>query len=135
MTRAAAPHLQKERGSVVNISSHSAFSGIGSSMPYAASKGALNTLTFSFARTLAPDVRVNAVCPGFVDNDWMASALSSKDLARLKKRTASLAPLKRIPSAADIAKTALWFALGTVPVTGQMLVVDGGTHLTVGDPL
>src|SRR5262245_51089360 len=66
MTRAAASALKRSRGAIVNVSSNSGFSGFGSSMAYAASKGAINTLTLGLARALAPEVRVNAVCPGFV---------------------------------------------------------------------
>ncbi|MBT4888369.1 MAG: SDR family oxidoreductase [Rhodospirillales bacterium] len=135
MTRAAADQLRENNGSVVNISSHSGFSGIGSSIAYAASKGALNTLTLSLARSLAPHVRVNAVCPGFVDTDWMASKLDAEALKAFKTKTAAITPLKRIPTAENIAEATLWFALGQVPATGQLLVVDSGTHLTVGDPL
>jgi len=122
MTRAAA-------------SSHSGFSGIGSSIAYSASKGALNTMTLSLALSLAPNVRVNAICPGFVDTNWMASKLDADALAAFKIKTTEITPLKCIPSAENIAEAALWFALGGVPATGQLLVVDGGTHLTVGDPL
>jgi len=135
MTRAAAPHLKESQGTVVNISSHSGFSGIGSSIAYAASKGALNTLTLSLARSLAPNVRVNAVCPGFVDTDWMASNLDVEALIAFKEKTVAITPLKRIPSAEDVAEATLWFALSQVPATGQLLVVDSGTHLTIGDPL
>lgn len=135
MTRAAAPQLQSARGSVVNISSHSGFSGIGSSIAYSASKGALNTLTLSLAHTLAPDVRVNAICPGFVDTDWLSAKLDADAIIAFKAKTAEITPLKRIPTAHDIAEAACWFALGSVPVTGQLLVVDSGTHLTIGDPL
>jgi|TARA_B110000116_G_scaffold266790_1_gene278049 3-oxoacyl-[acyl-carrier protein] reductase len=135
MTRAAADHLRNAKGSVVNISSHSGFSGIGSSIAYAASKGALNTLTLSLARSLAPQVRVNAVCPGFVDTDWMAAKLDAEALNNFKDKAAKITPLKRIPTAENIAEAALWFTLGSVPATGQLLVVDSGTHLTVADPL
>ena len=65
MTRAVAPHMKQQgKGAIVNISSVSGFSGSGSSIAYAASKGALNTMTLSLARALAPEIRVNAVCPG-----------------------------------------------------------------------
>ena len=135
MTRAAAPALKQSGGAVVNISSHSGFSGIGSSIAYAASKGALNTLTLSLARSLAPDVRVNAVCPGFVDTDWMAPKLNPADLDDFKHKTAKIAPLGRIVTPEEVAEATCWFALGGPTITGQLLVVDGGTHLAVGAPL
>lgn len=135
MTRAAEPDLRKARGSVVNVSSHSAFSGFGSSIAYAASKGALNTMTLSLARALAPEVRVNAVCPGFVDTQWMAPKLVPDALDAFKDKVAANAPLKRIVSPADVAQAVLWFALGGPAITGQLLVIDAGTHLTVGSPL
>lgn len=136
LTRAAAPYLKEsDVAAVVNISSHSGFSGIGSSTAYAASKGALNTLTLSLARALAPDVRVNAVCPGFVDTNWMSAKLDDKDLAAFKEKVLGLAPLRRLVSAEDVAEAVCWFALGGRSITGQFLVIDGGTHLTVGDPL
>ena len=136
LSRAAAPMLgASPYGAIINISSHSGFSGIGSSIAYAASKGALNTLTLSLARALAPDVRVNAVCPGFVDTRWLAGKFDDDALAALKRRTAEIAPLRRLVSPADVAEAVAWFALGGRSITGQLLVIDGGTHLTVGDPL
>lgn len=135
MTRAAVRLLKSANGSVVNVSSHAGFSGIGSSMAYAASKGALNTLTLSLARSLAPDVRVNAVCPGFVDTDWMAPKLDPDDLAAFKRQSADIAPLQRIVLPEEVAEAALWFAFGGKSITGQLLVIDAGTHLTVGAPL
>ena len=120
---------------MVNISSHSGFSGIGSSSAYAASKGALNTLTLSLARALAPEIRVNAVCPGFVDTDWMSEKLETDALAAFKRKVAAVAPLRRLVSVAEVAEAVSWFALGGHSITGQFLVIDGGTHLTLGDPL
>ena len=71
MARAAAPHLKAAgRGCVVNVSSTAGIFGSGSSIAYAMSKAALNTLTIALARVLAPEVRVNAVCPGFVQGRW-----------------------------------------------------------------
>ncbi len=136
LTRAAARYLKAVGGgAVVNISSHSGFSGIGSSMAYAASKGALNTLTLSLARVLAPEVRVNAVCPGFVDTRWMAGKLDETEMAAFRARAAEIAPLKLLVTADQVAEAVCWFALGGRAVTGQLLVIDGGTHLTVGKPL
>src|ERR671923_2888002 len=87
MARAAAPALTASgAGAIVNISSHSAFTGLGSSIAYAASKGALNTLTLSLARALAPEVRVNAVCPGFVDTRWTKAAMDESSYAAFTAR-------------------------------------------------
>jgi len=136
MVRAATPALRNApNGAIVNISSDSGMSGDGSSLAYAASKGALNTLTLGLARTLAPTIRVNAVCPGFVDTDWSLAWQDPAAHARFRETVATLAPLKRIPSADDIAETVEWLALGARCVTGQLIVVDAGTHLTAGSPL
>jgi 3-oxoacyl-[acyl-carrier protein] reductase len=136
MTRASVPLLRKsDVASIVNMSSHSGMSGIGSSMAYAASKGALNTLTLALARSLAPDIRVNAICPGFVDTRWMSRKLQGEELDTFMQRVASISPLKRMVHAEDVAEAACWFALGGQAITGQLLVIDGGTHLSVGDPI
>lgn len=140
MTRAAAEHLKgSPLASVVNVSSHSGFSGIGSSIAYAASKGALNTLTLSLARSLAPDIRVNAVCPGFVDTPWHErSPFASKTdegAAAFRDRIAEKTALKRLTTADDVAEAAAFFALGAKAITGTLLIIDGGTHLTVGSPI
>ena len=137
LSRACAEALgASPNGSIVNVSSHSGMSGLGSSNAYSASKGALNTLTLSLARAMAPDVRVNAVCPGFVDTDWMAAKISDPQaLNEFKQRTGQIAPLKRLVSAAEVAEAIGWFALGGFSVTGQLLVIDAGTHLSVGSPI
>ena len=111
-------------------------SGIGSSIAYAASKGALNTMTLSLARALAPKIRVNAVCPGFVDTPWheKADQMTEERLDNFRTKMAETAPLKRLTTAQDIAETIGWFATGGRAVTGHLLTVDGGTHLTVGSP-
>ncbi len=140
MSRAAAVHMKDSPlASIVNVSSHSGISGIGSSIAYAASKGALNTLTLSLARTLAPDIRVNAVCPGFVDTPWHEkSPFASKTdegAAAFRERIAEKTALKRLTTPDDVAEAACWFALGGKAITGVLLIVDGGTHLTVGSPI
>ena len=136
MVRAAAPSLKRSPvASIVNVSSHAGFSGLGSSLAYAASKGALNTLTLGLARSLAPAIRVNAFCPGFVNTRWSLSWQSEDNLARFKEHVTEIAPLKRIPTVEDVAEAILWFATGGACITGQLLVLDGGTHLTVGSPM
>ena len=134
MTRAAVPLLRAARGGVVNVSSHAGASGVGSSAAYAASKGALNTLTLSLARQLAPDIRVNAVCPGFVDTDWMAAWVPGAQIDAFKRTTADAAPLKRLVTPGDVAEAIVWLARAPA-ITGQHIVIDAGTHLTVGGPI
>jgi 3-oxoacyl-[acyl-carrier protein] reductase len=75
MVRAAAPHLRAAHGAVVNVSSIAGALGIGSSIPYVASKGALNAMTLYLARSLAPEVRVNAVCPGLITTRWFPRSI------------------------------------------------------------
>ncbi len=139
MTRAARPHLEASPiASVVNVSSQSGISGIGSSIAYAASKGALNTLTLSLARTLAPHIRVNAVCPGFVDTGWHAKSPKRKttsDVSKFHDRIVASTALKRMTTADDVADAVCWFAVGAKAVTGTFIDIDGGTHLTLGSPL
>ena len=136
MTRAAVPDLEKsDCAAVVNVSSHSGMSWIGSSMAYAASKGALNTMTLSLARNLAPSIRVNAVCPGFVDTKWLSGKLSDEALAVFKEKVAAVSPLQTIVTPGDVADAVCWLGLKARSVTGQLLVIDGGTHLTTASPL
>lgn len=134
MVRAARALLEAARGSVVNISSHSGMSGYGSSLAYAASKGALNTLTLGLARSLAPTVRVNAVCPGFVQTDWLKDRLDADTWTALQRKMPESSPLRIAVESGHVAECA--FALAASPVTtGQLLVVDAGAHLAVVEPL
>jgi 3-oxoacyl-[acyl-carrier protein] reductase len=121
--RAAVPLMRKSGGgAVVNVSSVAGLGGDGSSIAYAASKGALNTMTKSLARALGPEIRVNAVCPGPVDTRWLRAVMSPEEL---EKRTSHF-PMKRPALPEDIADTVLYLATATSLTTGQCLVVDGG---------
>jgi NAD(P)-dependent dehydrogenase (short-subunit alcohol dehydrogenase family) len=117
-------------GAVVNTASIAGVTGIGSSIPYAASKGALNTMTLSLARALAPRIRVNAVCPGFIDTPWFGKALPAERVQQMRERSAASTPLKVASGAEDIAAAAVFFASpASRHVTGETLLVDAGTHL------
>ena len=121
--RAAVPLLRKSGGgAVVSVSSVAGLSGEGSSIAYAASKGALNTMTRSLARALGPEIRVNAVCPGPVDTRWLRAVMTAEEL---DKRTAGY-PMQRPALPEDIADAVIYLAAGTTLTTGQCLVVDGG---------
>lgn len=131
MVRAARAALEASgAGAVVNISSIAGVMGIGSSMAYAASKGALNTLTLSLARSLAPKIRVNAVCPGYIGSDWFAKRLGAEKAAKIEENAASNAPLKFACKPEHIAESVLFFGgPQSSHVTGEFMIADAGLHL------
>ena len=129
MVRACAAALKESRGAVVNVSSLASRLGTGSSIVYAASKAALNTMTMSLARALGPEVRVNAVCPGFVMTPWHLSAHGAQGAEEQRQRYAEKAPLGAAPDPEDIAAAILWFAEGARRTTGEIFYVDGGMHV------
>jgi 3-oxoacyl-[acyl-carrier protein] reductase len=133
MIRACIEGLRARKdGSVVNVSSIAGVAGVGSSVAYAASKGALNTMTFSLARALAPEVRVNAVCPGYVDTPWFEKQLGKEMAERIAEVEGKRAPLRRAADGAEIAKTVLFFAgPESRNITGEILLSDTGLHLSM----
>ncbi len=130
MTRAVAPAMQKQgAGSVVNVSSLAGVRGVGSSIAYAASKGALNNMTMSLARALGPEIRVNTVCPGFIDTRWLRSGLGDETFEKLRASVAKANPLKEASTPVEVAEPIVYFALSARHTTGETLLVDAGTHL------
>jgi 3-oxoacyl-[acyl-carrier protein] reductase len=121
MTRAAAPFLKKRHGAVVNTASLAGLHGQASSIPYAASKAALINLTQNLARALAPDVRVNAVAPGWIDTPWTKHWPEER-----RKKSIESTLLKRVGTAEDVADVIFFLATGASYVTAQTFVVDGG---------
>ncbi|MEZ5939995.1 MAG: glucose 1-dehydrogenase [Planctomycetaceae bacterium] len=123
VTRAAAPLLKKSgSAAVVNVSSVAGLAGMGSSIAYCASKGALNTMTKSLARVLAPEIRVNAVCPGPIDTRWLQNWLTREQIDAI----VAPYPIPRAAQPEDISDTVYYLACGTSLTTGQLLTVDGG---------
>lgn len=134
MIRAARPLLERapSPSAVVNTASIAASTGFGSSVAYAASKGAMVTMTLSLARALAPKIRVNAVCPGFIDTPWFDKGLPAGARERLRDAAAQGAPLKVASGPDDIAPAAVFLASPAARhVTGETLLVDAGAHLGV----
>jgi 3-oxoacyl-[acyl-carrier protein] reductase len=119
-SRAAMPLLKERQGCIVNISSVAGLLGHGSSIPYSASKAAMNCLTQSLARAFAPDVRVNAVAPGPILTRWLKGHEEHVD------RAIAQTPMRRAATPDDIADVVEFLALGTTLMTGQVVVVDGG---------
>lgn len=135
MTRACAPALKKSPfGSVLNISSQAGFSGLGSSIAYAASKAAINNMTLALARSLAPEIRVNALCPGFVNTRWVKGNMDDDTYQRFQQHINEMTPLGRMTEAEEVAETAYFLLTTKAPITGELLGIDGGNHLTVNAP-
>jgi ketoreductase RED2 len=122
MTVAALPALREAHGSVVNVASVAGLRPTGSSIPYAASKAALNHMTVLLAKVVGPEVRVNAVAPGLVDTPWTA------DWDVVREVVTQVTPLKRSGQPEDVAEVILALAHASY-VTGQVVVIDGGLSL------
>ena len=129
MIRAAAPHLKAARGAIVNVSSVAGALGIGSSVPYIASKGAINSLTLHLALVMAPEVRVNAVCPGMITTRWFKDGIGEEGAAKLQAGYEAGVPLGTSCTAEDVAEAIVWLADGARTVTGELVLLDSGLHL------
>mgnify|MGYP001067441067 CR=1 FL=1 len=127
MSRAVYPVMKKQweekqdRGSIVNISSIAGVMGVGTSIPYAASKGALNTLTLSLARWFGP--------AGFIQTRWLLGALGEQDYEKLKTAQEQTTPLRQAGTPEQMAEAAIFFLTSASNITGEFLIVDAGTHL------
>lgn len=129
MIRACAKALKEARGCIVNVSSVASILGTGSSIAYAASKAALDTMSFSLARALGPEIRVNIVAPGYVKTPWQVAAHGADGATELERRFAEHAPLKAAAEAEDVADAIVWLIEGARRVTGEIVYVDGGMHI------
>lgn len=129
MVRACAAQLKAARGAIVNVSSIAGALGIGSSIAYIASKGGVNALTLHLARAMAPEVRVNAVCPGLIETRWFVDGIGQAGYEKIKANYESNTPLQRACTAEDVAEAVLWLIEGARTVTGELLLLDSGTHL------
>src|ERR1700722_1097138 len=115
---------------VVNVSSVAGISGIGSSVAYAASKGALNTMTLSLARALAPLIRVNTVCPGYIDTPWFTKGRGVDGAAKIRDSVVAKVPLKQASTAEDVANLVCFLATQqSSNMTGEIVRMDAGAHL------
>ena len=127
--RAVRAAMEKSgEGEIVNVSSVAGLNGTGSSIPYCASKAALNNLTLTLARALAPKIRVNAVAPGFITGRWLADGLGEA-YEVVKAAMEQRAPLKRVCEPEDVADAVLSLIAGSDLVTAQVLACEGGMLL------
>jgi 3-oxoacyl-[acyl-carrier protein] reductase len=126
VSRAAVPWLKKgTQASIVNTASIVGLRPGPQPPPYAASKAAIVNLTKTLAWNLGPDIRVNAVAPGWMEGDWMERMLGDKYEDLMGKR-AKQTPLRRCVTADDVAETMMTLITANRFVTGEIVVIDGG---------
>jgi NAD(P)-dependent dehydrogenase (short-subunit alcohol dehydrogenase family) len=133
MVRAFASLLGRQPGAaIVNVSSIAALMGVGSSLAYMASKGALNALTVGLARALAPAIRVNAIAPGLVETPWMPKLLGADRYAATVQGYRARAALDAVITAEDVAEAAWFLGASAAKTTGEVLLLDAGLRLARG---
>lgn len=127
--RAALPALRESKGNIVNIASDAGLMGCPGIVVYCASKGGVVNMTRAMALEVAPDVRVNVVCPGYVDTDMIRPKINrSEDPAAVEQSMADYAPMKRIATPAEIGHSVLYLASHEARfITGSALPIDGGS--------
>ena len=131
MVRAVQETMKEQGGgAIVNVASTAGLNGVGSSIAYCASKAALLNMTKSLARVLGPEVRINAVCPGFIQGDWLKEGLGEEAYEKIKAKTERQTPLGSTTTAKDIAEAIVMLIEGPSLMTGEHIVVDGGKLLS-----
>jgi NAD(P)-dependent dehydrogenase (short-subunit alcohol dehydrogenase family) len=126
----AGANASRRASAVVNVSSVAGINGGGSSIAYAATKGALNTITYSLARALAPLIRVNTVCPGYIDTPWFTKGRGEEAAKKVRDSVIERTPLKVASTAEDVAKLVCFLATPqSGNVTGELVRMDAGDHL------
>jgi NAD(P)-dependent dehydrogenase (short-subunit alcohol dehydrogenase family) len=133
MVRALAPMLRRHPvAGVVNISSVASMMGVGSSLAYMASKGALNALTVGLARALGPEIRVNAIAPGLVETPWLQDGLGPERYAATVKGYRERAALDAVIAPEDVAEAGWYLGTSAAKTTGEVLLLDAGLRITRG---
>lgn len=133
MSRALVPLLRRHPvAGIVNVSSIASIMGVGSSLAYMASKGALNAMTVGLARALGPEIRVNAIAPGLVETPWLQQGLGAERYAQAVQGYKARAVLDAVIAPEDVAEAAWWLGAGAAKTTGELLLLDAGLRLTRG---
>jgi 3-oxoacyl-[acyl-carrier protein] reductase len=133
VSRALVPLLRRQAGAgIVNVSSVASMMGVGSSLAYMASKGALNAMTIGLARALGPEIRVNAIAPGLVETPWMRQGLGAERYEQAVQGYRARSALDAVMSPEDVAEAAWWLGAGAAKTTGEVLLLDAGFRLSRG---
>lgn len=128
--RAAAKAMKLSGGgAIVNIASVAGVRAIGSSIAYAASKAAVINMTVALARVLGPEIRVNAVAPGFIETRWLKTGLGDRIYEAGKAMQIKQAPLKAVCQPEDVSQLVMSLIEGADLVTGECIVIDGGVGI------
>lgn len=126
----AGAKLSGRPAAVVNVSSVAAISCESSSVAYSASKGALNAMTLPLARTLAPSIRVNTVCPDYIDTPWFTKGRGEAGARQVRDAVVARVPLKIVSTAEDVAQLVCFLASpASSSMTGECVRIDAGMHL------
>jgi 3-oxoacyl-[acyl-carrier protein] reductase len=120
---------EKGKGVVVNVASIAGILAIGSSVAYIASKGALIAITRALARALGPEIRMNAICPGFIQGEWLKNGMGKDLYVAAKNHLEVTLPLRATGTLKKVAEAIFFFIRGADLVTGETLIFDGGQHL------
>jgi 3-oxoacyl-[acyl-carrier protein] reductase len=129
MIRAVEPTMRKTGGSIVNVASVAGLIGVGSSLAYACSKAALLAINMSMARNLGPNIRVNAVCPGFVEGEWLKEGLGEQMYDGVRQHYRDRAATGEVMTPVTVAQNIWYFADSAPNVTGEHVLMDGGATL------
>ena len=129
MIRAVVPDMKKTGGAIVNVASVAGLIGVGSSLAYACSKAGLLAINLSMARNLGPEIRVNAVYPGFVEGDWLREGLGDEMYEGVRQHYRDLAATGEVMTPQTVAQNIWYFADGAPNVTGEHVLMDGGATL------
>ncbi len=133
MIRAVAPHMRAGgRGAVVNVSSVAGTQAVGSSLAYIASKGGLNSMSIGLARALGPEIKVNTICPGFIEGDWLRQGMGAKRYDAVKAHLESATPLQAVNNPSDVARTIVWLLSDAPNITGEIITIDAGMGMLRG---
>lgn len=126
---------QSGDGAIINVSSAAGITGKGSSIAYAAAKGGENTLTLALAQALSPEIRVNAVCPSFIDSSWWEDTYSGREdkYKNLVQSMQNSNLLRRVLTPTDVARTILSIIHNPV-MTGELIRLDSGAHIGFANP-